>query len=64
MTSKTPNAIAAESAVRQIGMEFRRLRDVRGERIEDIAAYLDIKSTYLFGIEQGDLSVHTKQAPG
>ncbi|MGI9501702.1 MAG: RodZ domain-containing protein [Geminicoccaceae bacterium] len=57
MTSKTPNAIAAESAVRQIGMEFRRLRDVRGERIEDIAAYLDIKSTYLFGIEQGDLSV-------
>jgi len=57
MTSKTPNATAAESAVRQIGKEFRRLRDVRGERIEDIAAYLDIKSTYLFGIEQGDLSV-------
>ena len=57
MTSKTPNAMAAESAVRQIGKEFSRLRDRRGERIEDIAAYLDIKSIYLFGIEQGDLSV-------
>ncbi len=57
MTSNEPNAIAAESAIRQIGSEFRRLRTVRGERIEDIAAYLDIKVTYLFGIEQGDLSV-------
>ena len=57
MTSKSPNATAAESAIRQIGSEFRRLRGLRGERIEDIATYLDIKSTYLFGIEQGDLSV-------
>jgi len=57
MTSTTPNAAAAESAVRQIGKEFRRFRDLRGERIEDIATYLDIKPTYLFGIEQGDLSV-------
>jgi len=52
-----PNAEAAESAIRQIGTEFRRLRSVRGERIEDIAAYLDIKVTYLFAIEQGDLSI-------
>ncbi|MGI9501294.1 MAG: helix-turn-helix domain-containing protein [Geminicoccaceae bacterium] len=57
MTSKDPNATAAESAVRQIGTEFRRLRALRGERIEDIAIYLDVKSTQLFGIEQGDLSV-------
>lgn len=57
MTSNDPNATAAESAVRQIGTEFSRLRAVRGERIEDIATYLDIKATYLFGIEQGDLSV-------
>lgn len=57
MTSKAPNAAAAESAVKQLGTEFRRLRQTRGERIEDIAIYLDIKSTYLFGIEQGDLSV-------
>lgn len=57
MTSDDPNATAAESAVQQIGTEFRRLRALRGERLEDIAAYLDIKATYLFGIEQGDLSV-------
>ena len=57
MTSNDPNATAAESAIQQIGTEFRRLRALRGERLEDIAAYLDIKATYLFGIEQGDLSV-------
>ncbi|MGI9509480.1 MAG: RodZ domain-containing protein [Geminicoccaceae bacterium] len=57
MTSNHPNVTAAESAIRQIGTEFRRLRTLRNERIEDIATYLDIKATYLFGIEQGDLSV-------
>lgn len=57
MTSNDPNATAAESAIQQIGTEFRRLRTLRGERIEDIATYLDVKSTFLFGIEQGDLSV-------
>ena len=56
MTSNHPNATAAESAIRQIGTEFSRLRSLRGERIEDIAAYLDIKATHLFGVEQGDLS--------
>jgi len=56
MTSTTPNATAAGSAIMQIGTQFRRLRELRGERIEDIATYLDIKATYLFGIEQGDLS--------
>jgi cytoskeleton protein RodZ len=57
MTSTSPNAEAAESAIRQIGAEFRRLRSLRGERIEDISAYLNIKSTHIFGVEQGDLSV-------
>jgi cytoskeleton protein RodZ len=57
MTSTPPNAEAAESAIRQIGAEFRRLRGLRGERIEDISAYLNIKSTHIFGVEQGDLSV-------
>ncbi|NJM92856.1 MAG: hypothetical protein HC861_09770, partial [Rhodospirillaceae bacterium] len=57
MTSNSPNAAAAESAIRRIGTEFGRLRSLRGERLEDIATYLDIKATYLFGIEQGDLSV-------
>lgn len=56
MTSNDPNATAAESAIRQIGTEFSRLRSLRGERIEDIATYLDIKATHLFGVEQGDLS--------
>lgn len=57
MTRDDPNATAAESAVGQIGAEFRRLRSVRGERLEDIADYLDVKAIYLYGIEQGDLSV-------
>ncbi len=57
MTSNDPNATAAASAIQQIGTEFRRLRALRGERIEDIATYLDVKATQLFGIEQGDLSV-------
>lgn len=61
MTSKPPNAEAAESAIRQIGAEFRRLRSLRGERIEDISAYLNIKSTHIFGVEQGDLSVITSK---
>ncbi len=61
MTSTPPNAEAAESAIRQIGAEFRRLRGLRGERIEDISAYLNIKSTHIFGVEQGDLSVITSQ---
>ena len=52
MTSTPPNAEAAESAIRQIGAEFRRLRGLRGERIEDISAYLNIKSTHIFGVEQ------------
>ncbi len=61
MTSTPPNAEAAESAIRQIGAEFRRLRGLRGERIEDISAYLNIKSTHIFGVEQGDLSVITSK---
>lgn len=57
MRLNTPNAMAAESAIQQIGREFSRLRALRGERIEDIADYLGIRATFLFGIEHGDLSV-------
>ena len=47
----------AEEAIARVGGDLRRVRVKRGERIEDVAAYLEIKSTYLFGIEQGDMSI-------
>ncbi len=47
----------AENAISNIGAELRRLRTKRGERLEDIAAYLGVTSIYLYSIEQGDLSV-------
>ncbi len=46
----------AEHAISSIGAELRRLRTRRGERLEDIAAYLGVTSIYLYSIEQGDLS--------
>jgi cytoskeleton protein RodZ len=48
---------AADTAIRIVGAEFARLRSQRGEQLEDVARYLRIKATYLYGIEQGDLSV-------
>jgi cytoskeleton protein RodZ len=57
MTASEPNAAAAEDAICKIGAEFQRLRSLRGERLEDVADYLDIKAIYLYGVEQGDLSV-------
>ncbi len=50
------SATAAEETISQIGAEFRQLRTVRGERLDAIADYLDIRAVYLFGMEQGDLS--------
>lgn len=47
----------AEEAVGQIGAQLHSLRTQRGERLEDVADYLGIKSIYLYSIEQGDLSV-------
>ena len=46
----------AEHALGKIGADLQLLRVKRGERLEDIAAYLGIKSIHLYGLEQGDLS--------
>jgi cytoskeleton protein RodZ len=51
------NSRDAEEAIGKIGAELRRLRTKRGERLEDVAQYLGIKATHLYGIEQGDLSI-------
>ncbi|MGI9449154.1 MAG: helix-turn-helix domain-containing protein [Geminicoccaceae bacterium] len=51
----------AEEIIGKIGVELRRIRTMRDESLEDVAAYLEIKSIYLFGIEQGDLSVIPSQ---
>lgn len=57
MHESTPDeSQTAEGMIGGFGTELRRLRAARGEQLEDIAAYLQIKPTHLYGIEQGDLS--------
>jgi len=46
----------AEALMREVGAQLRQVRLERGEDLEEVAQYLRIKPTYLFGIEQGDLS--------
>ena len=46
----------AESLMREVGAQLRQARLQRGEDLNDVAQHLRIKSSYLFGIEQGDLS--------
>ncbi len=46
----------AQEALIGMGIELKRLRVRRSERLEDIAAYLSVKSAHLYGLEQGDLS--------
>ena len=46
----------AESLMREVGAQLRQRRLERGEDLDDVAKYLRIKPSYLFGIEQGDLS--------
>jgi cytoskeleton protein RodZ len=46
----------AESLMREVGAQLRQRRLERGEDLDDIAKSLRIKPSYLFGIEQGDLS--------
>jgi cytoskeleton protein RodZ len=46
----------AEALLREVGAQLRQVRLERGEDLTDVAGYLRIKSSYLFGIEQGDLS--------
>jgi cytoskeleton protein RodZ len=46
----------AESLMREVGAQLRQVRLQRGEDLDDVAQQLRIRSSYLFGIEQGDLS--------
>jgi cytoskeleton protein RodZ len=46
----------AQSLMREVGAQLRQARLQRGEDLNDVAQQLRIKSSYLFGIEQGDLS--------
>ncbi len=43
--------------MREVGAQLRQVRLERGEGLDDVAQHLRIKATYLFGIEQGDLSM-------
>ncbi len=47
----------SDALVREVGALLRRTRLDRGEEFEDVAEYLRIRPTYLYGLEQGDLSV-------
>ena len=42
--------------MREVGAQLRQARLARGDDLNDVAQHLRIKSSYLFGIEQGDLS--------
>ena len=46
----------AESLMREVGAQLRQRRLERGEDLDDVAKSLRIRPSYLFGIEQGDLS--------
>ena len=46
----------AEALMREVGAQLRQVRLDRGEDLDEVARHLRIKSAYLFGIEQGDLS--------
>ena len=46
----------AESLMREVGAQLRQERLRRGEDLDDVAEHLRIKSSYLFALEQGDLS--------
>ena len=42
--------------MREVGAQLRQARLERGEDLNEVAQHLRIRSSYLFGIEQGDLS--------
>jgi cytoskeleton protein RodZ len=46
----------AEALLREVGAQLKEVRLDRGEDLDDVAQSLRIRSSYLFGIEQGDLS--------
>lgn len=56
-TAEDPDRVdPAEALMREVGAQLRRARLERDEDLDEVAEYLRIKSAYLFGIEQGDLS--------
>ncbi|HEX5078816.1 MAG TPA: RodZ domain-containing protein [Geminicoccaceae bacterium] len=46
-----------DALMREVGAQLREVRIARGERLEDIAENLRIRPAYLYGLEQGELSV-------
>ena len=56
MTDDHDQLDPAEALMREVGAQLRQVRLERGEELDDVAQQLRIKSIYLFGIEQGDLS--------
>jgi cytoskeleton protein RodZ len=56
MTDDHDQLDPAEALMREVGAQLRQVRLERGEELDDVARHLRIKATYLFGIEQGDLS--------
>jgi cytoskeletal protein RodZ len=57
MTDDHDQLDPAEALMRAVGAQLREVRQERGEELDDIAQQLRIKAIYLFGIEQGDLSM-------
>jgi cytoskeleton protein RodZ len=56
MTEDNDQLDPAEALMREVGAQLRQVRLERGEELDHVARHLRIKTTYLFGIEQGDLS--------
>ena len=56
MTDDHDQLDPAEALMREVGAQLRQVRLERGEELDEVAQHLRIKATYLFGIEQGDLS--------
>jgi cytoskeleton protein RodZ len=57
MTDDHDRLDPAEALMREVGAQLRQVRLARGEELDDVAKQLRIRSAYLFGIEQGDLSM-------
>jgi cytoskeleton protein RodZ len=57
MTDDHDRLDPAEALMREVGAQLRRVRLERGEELDDVSKQLRIRSTYLLGIERGDLSM-------
>jgi cytoskeletal protein RodZ len=47
----------AEALMREVGAQLRQVRLERGQDLDEVGEHLRIKSAYLLGIEEGDLSM-------